>query len=771
MNLKAFFTLALCQVFTLQITAQTFTLSGNITDGTSSEPLIGATVQVGESGTTTDFDGNYTLELSAGKHTVIVDYLGYESTTKEITLNSAQVLDIQLLEGATLLNTATVTSGKFEKPLSEVTVSLQVLKPSLLENTNSTSVDDVLQKVPGVQIIDGQANIRGGSGYSYGAGSRVLLLMDDIPILQADAGFPNWDDIPVENIEQIEVVKGAASALYGSSALNGIINVRTAYAKSKPETKLSTFYTHYDDPADKNQIWYEEQPRGFGFSAAHKQKIKKLDLVLGGYYLNQNLTNKNEYDRYGRGNVGLRYRLNDRLVIGANANFNKSEGGNFFYWKSLDSLFVGADNTASIGERTRYNIDPFVSYFDNSGNRHKLLGRFHSIDNQNNANHSNSSNLWSSEYQFQRKWAGDWVTTAGGVYMGNAIIAELYGDTTFSTQNMAVYGQVEKKFFDRLNVSAGFRYETNQLNTPEVYSRTNLLGLVELDTIPNGKIVEAKPVFRLGLNYQAAEFTFLRGSWGQGYRFPTLAEAFISTSVGGLPISPNPDLTSETGWSAELGLKQGLRVGGFDGYWDVSAFWSTYKDMMEFNLVNLFPTGFQSQNIGNIDIKGFETTLAGKGDLFGLPTTVLAGYTFINPQFKEFDPTVPANGIEPTKAQINAAGTTSDENILKYRSRHTAKFDVESSYKAFSLGFAFNYNSAVEAIDPPFNIFIVGLQTYREENDGSNFISSLRASVKFLKEQGKFSIIVNNLTNELYSNRPGLMEAPRAFTGRLDWKF
>ncbi|MDV7393749.1 Plug domain-containing protein, partial [Arthrospira platensis SPKY1] len=128
-----------------------------------------------------------------------------------------------MTEEATILQTATVTSGKFEKSLGEVTVSLEVIKPQLIESVNTVSLDQVLEKVPGVNIIDGQANIRGGSGFSYGAGSRVLLLVDDIPMLQADAGFPNWNDLPVENIEQIEVVKGAASALYGSSALNGII--------------------------------------------------------------------------------------------------------------------------------------------------------------------------------------------------------------------------------------------------------------------------------------------------------------------------------------------------------------------------------------------------------------------------------------------------------------------------------------------------------------------------------------------------------------------
>jgi outer membrane cobalamin receptor len=68
---------------------------------------------------------------------------------------------------------------------------------------------------------------------------RVLLLLDDLPILQADAGFPSWSGLPVENIGQIEIIKGAASALYGTSAMNGIVNVRTAYPTSKPYAKIS----------------------------------------------------------------------------------------------------------------------------------------------------------------------------------------------------------------------------------------------------------------------------------------------------------------------------------------------------------------------------------------------------------------------------------------------------------------------------------------------------------------------------------------------------
>ena len=184
-------------------------------------------------------------------------------------------LDFLLSETVNLLQTATVSTGKYEKPLGEATVSLEVLKSDLIESTNAISLDQALEKIPGVNLVGGQANIRGGSGFSYGAGSRVLLLVNDLPALQADAGTSNWGDLPVENIEQVEVIKGAASALYGSAAMNGLINVRTGYARAQPETKISVFGGIYDAPKDVTKKWWDDTRYEAGVLFVHKQRIDK----------------------------------------------------------------------------------------------------------------------------------------------------------------------------------------------------------------------------------------------------------------------------------------------------------------------------------------------------------------------------------------------------------------------------------------------------------------------------------------------------------------
>jgi iron complex outermembrane receptor protein len=748
--------------FSVLLTAQQALLTGRVTDAKTGEPLIAATISLQGQGTVTNFDGFYELEADAGKHLLKASYVGYKTYETEVNLPEGGTIELNMAldPRATVLETATVTSGKFEKPLSKVTVSLEVLQPDLIENTGKVSIDEALEKLPGVTIIDGQANIRGGSGYSQGAGSRVLLLVDDIPILSADAGFPNWDDVPIENIAQVEVVKGAGSALYGSSALNGIINVRTAYAKSAPETEAAVFYTHNFSPEDERLKWWDTAPRTIGASVAHRRKMGKLDLVMGGYYLNEESYNEGAFRRTGRFNVGTRYRATDRLTIGLNANINAGETASFFYWASDTAAYQPGPNTLGGRRRLRYNIDPTVTYYDGANNRHRILSRFYNIDNENDLNQSNFSDMFYAEYQFQRRMAAaDLVFTAGLVGSGTDIEAELYGDTTFTSRNLAAYAQFDKEFFGKLNASAGFRYERNVLRNPGF----------EYDggTVDPSDEEEAKPVARLGLNYQAGKATFLRASWGQGYRYPTVAEKYIVTDAGALRIVPNPTLQSETGWTAELGVKQGFRVSNFEGFLDFAVFRSRYFDMMEFNIVGF---SFQAINIGDTQIDGFEVTAAGRGEILGLPVSLLAGYTYVDPRFEAFDTTRVPAGQDRTQGQINANNSSSDENILKYRSRHLFKLDLQADYKKASFGVETFYNSQIEAIDAAFLLFISGLRDFRERNDRGFTVVNLRGSYK-LTESVKLSLLLNNLLNEAYSPRPGIMEAPRNLTMRLDFDF
>src|SRR5690606_16369560 len=158
----------------------------------------------------------------------------------------------------------------------------------------------------------------------------------------------------------------------------------------------------------------------------------------------------------------------------------------------------------------------YLTYFDNSGSRHKIICRYNYINNRNNDNRSNRSDLYYAEYQYLKTFkAIDLVLATGVVYQGTATTAQLYGDTTYRSTNLAGYLQLEKKFFDRLNISLGARVEYNEMRSPE---------MVDGFVIPGGINKQTRPVMRAGANYQLAEYTFIRTAYGQGYRFPTVAE-------------------------------------------------------------------------------------------------------------------------------------------------------------------------------------------------------------------------------------------------------
>jgi len=748
--------------------AQNAIITGRVSDDKTNEGLFLATLSAGDFGAVTEIDGAYRLELPAGSHTLTVSYVGYNNQNQSITLKSGEnlQLDFALNAEVSILETATVTSGKFEKSLGEVTVSMEVLKPGLVESANKNSLDGAIEKIPGVTVIDGQANIRGGSGFSQGAGSRVLLLVDEIPILQADAGFPNWDDVPMENVEQIEVLKGAASALYGSSALNGIINVRTAYPRSTPETKVSAIYTTYFSPEDTLKKWWDSAPSTYTASISHKRKIDKLDLVVGAFYINSNSFNKDSYKEYGRFNFNTRYRLTDRLSFGINANFNKGRSGSFFYWNDAANAYTGRPSTISSRERLRFNIDPFLTYFDKGGNRHRFLGRFADVANENDLNQSNYSQTYYGEYQFQRhfqKW--NMVMTTGVVYTGTRSDSPLYGDTLFTSSNAAAYLQLDKTVGKRLNLSAGFRYEYNVLNNP------GFIPSIGPEVDPSNE-EESKPVFRFGASYRVAEKTFIRASWGQGYRYPTIAEKFIVTDAGGFFVLPNPFLQSETGWSAEIGIKRGFRVSKFEGFFDVAAFIMKYFDMMEFNLTldDQIP-GFRSVNIGATETPGLEVSVGGSGRIGAFKTSLITGYTYIDPRFLEFDSTPIQPGAAQTVGQINYNNSSyKDEPVLKYRPRHTFKLDLETEWKGLSLGLETFYASNMEAIDAAFNLIITGLLDYRNQNNKGYTVHNARMAYRF-SDAFRISVLMGNVLNEEYSVRPGLLEGPRNLTARVDLKF
>jgi outer membrane receptor protein involved in Fe transport len=260
---------------------------GSVRDKTTNEPLVGANIilRLDRSfGTAADANGEFSILLNHGSYVFEVSFTGMKSDSVSFHIEAGQVIERNILlePFVSQLQGVEIKAGKFDRPIEEQTVSMEIIKADLIEAKNTQNIQTILDYTPGLNILDNEPQIRGGSGFTFGVGSKVAVLVDDMPMLSGDAGRPYWDFVPVENIEQIEVIKGASSVLSGTSALSGAIHIRTAMPSDIPLTKVTVFSGAYTPPSDRSQQWWSDYPYITGANFLHLRKIDNFDFVLGG---------------------------------------------------------------------------------------------------------------------------------------------------------------------------------------------------------------------------------------------------------------------------------------------------------------------------------------------------------------------------------------------------------------------------------------------------------------------------------------------------------
>lgn len=783
---------------TVSLHAQNFgILKGVVKDASDNSAIIGAIIYDPTDkahGIMSDVNGNYQLKLSIGKHKIICSLISMTTDTFTIVSDSSKITthDFILRSSSTQLETMVVSAGKYERKLEEITVSMEVIKPSLIENKNSSSIKGVLEQVPGLNILDGEPQIRGGSGFDFGVGSRVAILIDGLPALSGDGSALPWNFIPLENVEQIEVIKGASSVTYGSSALSGSVNVRTAYAKEEPITKVSLSSGFYDAPPIENSKWWKGAANFSNASVMHAQKIGQLDLVIGAmaiydhgfigpptYNINlvdTTIKNNKVGEHTARFNFNLRYRPKKipQLNYGINGNFMRSSNNMSLIWNNDSSgLYRSYPSTMTLQEQTMFYLDPFINYYSNNGLIQSLRSRYSYTKNVATNNSTSATDLSTetsmayAEYQLSKK-INEGLNITGGI-IANQIFS--HSGLAFQgvvpdnhLQNYAGYAQLDKKMWSVLNISLGVRDELFKMNKDKTVG---------------------KPIFRSGINLKLAKATFLRCSYGQGYRFPTIKEKYIHSDIGGLPIFPNPQLLAESSWNAEIGIKQGFKINNFTGAFDVAAFWQEYQNTIEITFgawdknKDIFgndsiSNGFKYLNTGSTRVRGVEISLPGEGRISkNFKIDILADYTFVIPQAIH-----PAQvfAIDSTQFPMSYDSTSTNikKNILKYRFQHIAKIDLQVTYKKYFIGGDWRYYSFMQNIDKIFYLMEplahYGIQQYRDENDKGTNIVDLRIGIE-INKHFKIAFVVNNALNKSYSLRPLKIEAQRTFALRLSATF
>ena len=150
-----------------------------IVRGENNEPIEGAILVYRKDitiGAQSDANGYYELFLPSGAIKVVVRFSGMRNDTLSLNLAPNEVAEVNVILQPYSIkkDQVTVSVGKFDKPLEEQTVTMVVLKPSLIENKNTRSIETALDQTPGLNILDGEPQIRGGSGFTFGVVQKWL---------------------------------------------------------------------------------------------------------------------------------------------------------------------------------------------------------------------------------------------------------------------------------------------------------------------------------------------------------------------------------------------------------------------------------------------------------------------------------------------------------------------------------------------------------------------------------------------------------------------
>ncbi|MEN9972448.1 MAG: hypothetical protein RIS20_795 [Bacteroidota bacterium] len=733
--------------------------------------------------TLTNYAGEFTLSPSTYPVKISVSMIQFVNDTIEI--KSAGPITILLKPRTKDETTVVVSAGKRKQAIEEIPVSMEIIKPQLIDNKGITDLEQAVDQTPGVNTMDGQVSIRGGSGFAYGTGSRVLLLWNGMPLLSGYAGDTQWNAIPMEQAAQIEVMKGASSVLYGSGALNGVIALAEKEPKSTPETKIKIQNGIYGDPARASLKWWNKSPMFQQVEAYHSKMNRYTGYTISTTFFKNDGYRQGEIENRARvsGTIYFRPKTATRLKAGLGFNYQAQKTGSFLIWQSdsLGYIPSGGADTSNAASTLTYNlgqrlfIDPYVKFIDKKNNLHHLKTRVYYAHNANinNPSQSNGAVIYFADYSVQKQFKNGGTLTSGASNIYNVVKSNLFGD--HNSENLALYSQLELHK-GKWDFSAGARLEYFQMDGKS--GDTDFM----ISEKKNIKI-PFYPILRTGIHYQAAKFTHLRASFGQGIRYPSVAERYTQTSVGALNIFPNPYLTPEIGWAGEIGIKQGVKIGSWKGFIDLAAFVNQYSNMMEFTFGVFNPSniplsndpnnpgyvnkwiGFQAQNVEKARISGLDFSFNSMGKLGKVELISLIGYTYMNP--------ISLNKNTAYTATYSDTST----NMLKYRFKHLAKADIEANYQKWGLGASMRYSSFMSNIDKVFEepiagttYILPGLKEYRQKYNKGNLVFDARIAYK-ITDNFRVSFIVNNVFNAEYSSRPGDIQPPRNFIAQLQMKF
>ena len=724
-------------------------IEGVVRDAENGDLLPAVTIRLVDKAQTTftELDGSFRiLDVPVGEYTVSATYLGYKDSVLhkvEVQAGQCRRINMDLQAAACSIGEVVITASMRSQAIKLAPASIGVVTNKQIQERNIRTFDQAFDEMPGVVVTrSGGANvqafsIRGASEVAGGGiGNRVLLLIDGRPALSPESGGALWNLVPLGSIERIEVVRGAYSSLYGSSAMGGVVNVITRNPTAVPETRLQIDYGAYDRAPSTGK--YQRYNDFKTVALSHSRRVGKFSYLLdGSWKTDDGHKEKSGFDLfnfYVKGSWDISPK--QRLQFSANANsiFNDTPAS----WLSRREAYqVAAYRLDDTQRRREFNADLF--YSATPTDRIKYSSRLYHYSNSSifdfdgdpgndstNVNTGKQAVAKSSvrSHRFGNSSQLEYFTPSGHCLLVGLDLRSDYvlgePDTVLYGEHRAlgagVYAQDEFAISKKLTVTAGLRYD---------YFR--ILGEAQSTNLSP----------KLALVYQANSKVTLRVLLAQAFRDPPIAERFIKFEQGGgLRFMPNPNLLSERlTISAELGAKYSPIAGVS---FDLAFFYNKYKNLISFQqLSNPFePLVYQVVNLNAARMQGFEFSYRQQWEKV---LAINLFYTFLDAK-------------DISVGRINDA--------LAYKVRHTIGMGATTWYQGFTFNANCRYRSKIE------EVFI-----YPGSEPKAVIVANAKISYRLPVGNCSSYFAVNNLNNAQYEELERYRMAGRSFTLGFDVRF
>ncbi len=665
----------------ISVTAQ-WTLSGEIRDADSGEGLLYVNILFdGQSHLNTTSDQHGAFEVNAlydqGYELSIV-MIGYKTQHLHVTPDSLPLI-IKLYPESYLSDEVVITATRKTQSVNLAPASVGVVTRQQLLERGTSTFDDAFNSINGIVATRSSLSnvqslsIRGSSEVAGGGiGNRVLLLLDGRPAITPESGGALWNLVPLGAIERIEVIKGAYSSLFGSSAMGGVINVITRQPDTLAHTSLHVHYGFYGKPpayADYNG--YHDFS---GFDITHSNRIGKISYLLNSSSKSNDghrqATAFNMTNTFGK----VRYAFSPNRTMEVSMIYNKINNDTPATWLNFTKPYhVAAHRLDDTQLRREVNADMHYEAYAHSNlkysTRFYYYGAFSDFvfngDPLNDSTNVNKGKQYIDKEDVRVHRIGNATQVdlnldkhhylISGFELQNDLVngnpdTVLYGK--HRAWNAGLYAQDEITTGKKWTITAGARYD--------FYSITNTF--MESNVSP-----------KLAAVYKASSSISFRALLARAFRNPSIAERYTKFEQGGgLSFQISPLLKAEKlTLSAEAGGKMAV---GSKLKLDWSLYYNHYKDLISYR--QLPGTGFRFEviNLNKAIMQGFEINL---DYAFSKDLKFIAGYNYLDAR-------------DASDGRIN--------DVLPYKSKHTAYLNLLYTYKYFHLSLLARSRSRIDEV-------------------------------------------------------------------------